>query len=45
MDRWGAGLLVLSRRGREQQHETKQKQSGSAAQQERAPDADSAGER
>jgi hypothetical protein len=45
MDRWGTGLLVLSRRGREQEQETEQKQGGSAAQQERALDADSAGER
>jgi hypothetical protein len=44
MDGWGAGLLVLSRFRCEQEQETEQKQSGSAAQHERAPDADSAGE-
>jgi hypothetical protein len=37
-------LLVFSRRGCEQEQETEQKEGGSAAQQERAPDADSAGE-
>jgi hypothetical protein len=45
MDRSGAGLLVLGRRGREQKQEPEQKQSGRAAQEERAPDATSAGER